>query len=141
MSERRASNVLGGALETCSTEPLTGFYRDGCCNTGPRDRGLHVVCVRVTEEFLTFSRSRGNDLTTPVPQWRFPGLEPGDRWCLCATRWTEALAAGVAPPVVLEATHISALEYASLDDLRAHRLRADDPGGEGGDGPDQPGSD
>lgn len=128
MSERRASNVLGGPLETCSTDPMTGFYRDGCCNTGPRDRGLHVVCVQVTEEFLSFSRSRGNDLVTPVPQWRFPGLRPGDRWCLCATRWTEALAAGVAPPVILEATHISALEYASLDDLRAHRLAAGDGG-------------
>jgi hypothetical protein len=110
---------------------MTGFYRDGCCNTGPRDRGLHVVCVRVTEDFLTFSRSRGNDLVTPVPQWRFPGLKPGDRWCLCATRWTEALAAGVAPPVILEATHISALEYAALDDLKAHRL---DDGGAGGRG-------
>lgn len=127
MSDRpTASNVIGGSLESCSTDPLTGFYRDGCCNTGPRDRGLHVVCVQVTEEFLEFSAKRGNDLITPAPQWRFPGLVPGDRWCLCANRWTEALEAGVAPPVILEATHISALEYASLADLKEHAL--DDEG-------------
>lgn len=128
MTDRRASNVLGGPLAPCSTAPLTGFYRDGCCNTGPGDRGLHVVCVQVTREFLAFSASRGNDLVTPVPQWRFPGLNPGDRWCLCVTRWTEALAAGVAPPVILEATHVSALEYASLADLKAHALDAGELG-------------
>ena len=113
-------NVLGGELRECSREPLTGFYRDGCCTTGRDDRGVHVVCARVTAEFLEFSRSVGNDLSTPRPEYAFPGLKPGDGWCLCAGRWAEALRAGVAPPVVLEATHISALEYADLDDLRAH---------------------
>jgi len=119
-----AKNVLGGDLEPCSTRPLTGFYRDGCCGTGRRDRGLHVVCARMTEAFLTFSRGRGNDLTTPEPEHGFPGLKPGDRWCLCAERWAEAHAAGVAPPVLLAATHVSAIEYIDLDDLRAHALDA-----------------
>ena len=98
-------NVLGGDLAPCSTAPRTGFYRDGCCNTGPEDVGSHTVCVIATAEFLEFSKSRGNDLSTPVPDFGFPGLKPGDRWCLCAPRWKEALDAGVAPPVVLEATH------------------------------------
>lgn len=115
-----ASNVLGSPLEPCSTDPLTGFYRDGCCNTGPEDLGAHVVCVRVTEEFLDFSKGRGNDLSTPQPALGFRGLEPGDRWCVCADRWQEALEAGMAPEVVLEATHIRALEWASLEDLRRH---------------------
>jgi uncharacterized protein (DUF2237 family) len=115
-----ARNVLGGELQECSRAPLTGFYRDGCCNTGRDDRGVHVVCARVTAEFLAFSKAAGNDLSTPRPEFSFPGLEPGDQWCLCAGRWAEALRAGVAPPVVLEATHISALEFADIADLRAH---------------------
>ena len=115
-------NVLGGELETCSTEPLTGFFRDGCCNTGPEDRGVHTVCVRVTEEFLAFTRSRGNDLSTPVPAARFPGLTPGDRWCLCAARWKEAADAGMAPPVVLEATHEATLRIVPLELLREHAI-------------------
>jgi hypothetical protein len=115
-------NVLGEPLATCSTAPMTGFFRTGCCDTGPQDRGLHVVCAQVTAEFLAFSRRRGNDLVTPVPAFRFPGLAPGDRWCLCAARWQEALAAGVAPPVVLAATHERALEVVSLADLKRHAL-------------------
>ena len=113
-------NVLGTALRDCSHDPLTGFFRDGCCRTGRGDRGVHVVCARVTADFLAFSRSVGNDLSTPRHEYHFPGLEPGDQWCLCAARWAEAHRAGVAPPVVLEATHISALEFASLSDLRAN---------------------
>jgi len=103
-------------------DPLTGWFRDGCCATGPGDLGLHLICCRMTEAFLAFSVRRGNDLVTPRPEFAFPGLTPGDRWCVCAERWTEALAAGVAPPVVLEATHVSALEFASLEDLRAHAV-------------------
>lgn len=120
----KAKNVLGTELETCSLDPLTGFYRDGFCNTGAGDVGLHVVCAEVTREFLDFSRARGNDLSTPNPMFEFPGLEPGDRWCLCVLRWKEALEAGVAPPVVLEATHISTLEFVNLEDLRAHAVDA-----------------
>jgi uncharacterized protein (DUF2237 family) len=115
-------NVLGGDLAPCSFRPLTGFYRDGYCRTGAGDAGVHVVCAVMTAEFLEFTRSRGNDLVTPQPQWMFPGLEPGDRWCLVAARWQEALEAGVAPPVVLEATHASALEFVSLTDLEAHAV-------------------
>jgi hypothetical protein len=118
----KARNVLNGPLETCGTDPLTGFFRNGCCDTGGEDVGIHVVCAEMTAEFLMFSASRGNDLSTPVPQFGFPGLRPGDRWCLCVERWREALEAGVAPPVILEATHISALEFVSLDDLRAHAV-------------------
>ena len=113
-------NVLGTELTDCSHAPLTGFFRDGCCRTGQGDHGVHVVCARVTADFLAFSRSAGNDLSTPRPEYGFPGLKPGDAWCLCATRWAEAHRAGVAPPVVLEATHVSALEFASLSDLRAN---------------------
>ena len=116
----RASNVLGGPLQPCSFDPLTGFFRDGCCHTGPGDHGLHTVCVETTAEFLRFSREMGNDLSTPVPEYEFPGLKPGDHWCLCVTRWVEAFEAGCAPLVVLEATHVSALEYIELDDLKAH---------------------
>jgi uncharacterized protein (DUF2237 family) len=116
--ERR--NVLGGILEPCSTRPMTGFFRDGCCRTGRGDVGVHVVCAQVTEEFLAFSKSRGNDLSTPRPEFDFAGLKPGDRWCLCASRWKDALDAGKAPPVVLEATHEAALEFLDLADLRAH---------------------
>ena len=113
-------NVLGGELEPCGFDPVTGFYRDGTCRTGGQDIGVHAVCAVMTEEFLAFSASVGNDLSTPRPEWGFPGLEAGDRWCLCASRWQEALEAGVAPAVVLEATHALALEFSSLDDLRAH---------------------
>lgn len=116
------TNVLGTSLKCCCKRPLTGFYRDGYCRTGPFDRGVHVVCAEMTEEFLEFSAEAGNDLSTPVPEIDFPGLQPGDRWCLCAERWMEALEAGLAPPVDLEATHASALEFVSLDDLRAHDI-------------------
>ncbi len=119
-----AKNVLGQALETCGTDPLTGFYRDGCCNTGASDVGLHVVCAVMTTDFLRFSRSRGNDLSTPNELYQFPGLKDGDRWCLCAARWKEAYDAGMAPLVVLEATHISALEFASIEELREHAAPA-----------------
>lgn len=113
-------NVLGQPLETCCTSPRTGFYRDGVCRTGPADTGRHVVCAVVTEAFLSFTKSRGNDLVTPMPAYDFPGLRPGDRWCLCALRWKEALEAGVAPPVVLESTHDSALRYVTREDLENH---------------------
>ena len=115
-------NVFGGKLETCCTSPMTGFYRDGCCRTGPQDLGLHVICAEVTEEFLQFSKARGNDLSRPNPEYDFPGLKPGDRWCLCALRWKEALDAGVAPPVILTATHESALKVVSLKDLKKHAI-------------------
>lgn len=101
---------------------MTGFYRDGCCNTGADDFGLHLVCTQVTAEFLAFSVSRGNDLVTPHPEWGFPGLRPGDRWCVCVERWKESFESGVAAPVVLEATHISALEFVDLEDLQAHAV-------------------
>jgi len=118
----QARNVLGGELETCCTSPMTGFYRDGKCSTGAGDVGSHIVCAQVTEEFLAFTKSRGNDLSTAVPAFDFPGLKPGDRWCLGASRWKEALDAGVAPPVVLSATHALAVEYVSLDELKQHAL-------------------
>ncbi|HET9437918.1 MAG TPA: DUF2237 domain-containing protein [Gaiellaceae bacterium] len=117
-------NVLGGDLEPCSLDPVTGFFRDGYCRTEGRDPGFHAVCAVMTEEFLAFSRSVGNDLSTPRPEWMFPGLVPGDRWCVVAARWQEALEAGVAPPVVLEATHASALEFVALSDLEAHAYEA-----------------
>jgi uncharacterized protein (DUF2237 family) len=120
MSRLPSINVLGGPLAPCSDEPRTGFFRDGRCNTGPEDLGSHTVCAVMTEEFLDFTRARGNDLSTPQPATGFPGLRPGDRWCLCAGRWKEALAAGVAPPVVLESTHVNALDVVSVDDLREH---------------------
>lgn len=113
-------NVLGGELEPCSFEPLTGYYRTGCCENRGDDPGLHVVCIEATDEFLEYSRSVGNDLSTPMPQYGFAGLTAGDRWCLCASRWAEAHAAGMAPKVHLEATHLSALEFIDLADLRAH---------------------
>ena len=122
MGASQASNVLGAPLQPCGFAPLTGFYRDGCCHTGPGDRGLHTVCMRATAEFLRFSRAAGNDLSTPVPEYGFPGLQPGDQWCLCVTRWQEALEAGCAPQVVLAATHISALEFVALEDLQRHAL-------------------
>ncbi|HEX4086381.1 MAG TPA: DUF2237 domain-containing protein [Chthoniobacteraceae bacterium] len=119
------TNVLGGPLECCCADPVTGFYRDGYCRTGPGDVGLHTVCVEVTREFLAFSRKRGNDLATPAPEFGFPGLVPGDRWCLCVTRWAEALKAGMAPRVHLAACHISVLEFVDLDQLKEYAL---DPG-------------
>jgi uncharacterized protein len=111
-------SVFGRPLQSCSERPKTGFFRDGCCNTGPEDVGAHVVCVRVTAEFLAFSRERGNDLSTPVPQAGFPGLKPGDRWCLCAARWKEAFEAGCAPQVYLASTHERVLDYVSFDQLK-----------------------
>jgi hypothetical protein len=113
-------NVLGGPLKPCGTRPLTGFFRDGCCNTGEEDAGSHTVCVEVTDEFLAFSRAAGNDLSTPRPAFGFPGLEPGDRWCVCAARWLEACDAGFAPPVVLASTHEAALQIVPLEALREH---------------------
>lgn len=115
-------NVLGGELRPCSKSPLTGFYRTGCCETGPDDLGAHVVCARVTAEFLAFSQEIGNDLSTPVPERGFAGLQPGDQWCLCASRWKQALDAGVAPPVVLTATERSALRYVTLEELVRHSV-------------------
>lgn len=115
-------NVLGERLKPCSFDPMTGFFRDGCCNTGPSDRGRHTVCVRVTAEFLAFSRDRGNDLGTPRLEYGFPGLGPGDRWCLCAERWKEALAAGRAPKIILASTHISTLRLVPLEVLMAHAM-------------------
>mgnify|MGYP000887843000 FL=1 len=119
-----ARNVLGGELASCSESPRTGFYRNGCCDTGPGDLGVHTVCARVTAEFLAYSASVGNDLSTPHPELEFPGLQPGDQWCLCAPRWQEALEAGVAPPVVLEATHVGTLGWCDLADLQAHAVEA-----------------
>ena len=119
---QKARNVLGGELALCSKKPLTGFLRTGCCETGPDDLGVHTVCARVTAEFLDFSRRRGNDLTTPVPEYGFPGLKPGDRWCLCAARWREALEAGCAPPVDLAATHEATLSVVRLEDLESHAI-------------------
>lgn len=117
-----ARNVLGGTLQTCSTKPMTGFFRDGCCRTGPEDLGTHIVCAIMTEEFLEFSKSRGNDLSTPRPEWAFPGLKPGDRWCLCVSRWVEAFEEGMAPQVVLEATHAATLEFVNLSDLKKYAV-------------------
>jgi hypothetical protein len=114
------SNVLGGELRRCSAVPVTGFYRDGSCRTGAGDLGVHAVCAVMTEEFLAYSASVGNDLATPKPEHGFGGLVPGDRWCVCAPRWQQALEAGAAPPVVLEATHVAALEFSTLADLREH---------------------
>lgn len=119
---RAGRNVLGEALQSCSTDPMTGFYRDGCCRTGPEDVGLHTVCAVMTTEFLEFSKSRGNDLSTPRPEWNFPGLQAGDQWCLCALRWVEAFEAGCAPRIVLAATHASMLEHAELEVLKAHAI-------------------
>lgn len=126
MKERRrpqqALNVLGGPLAPCGLDPLTGFYRDGCCNTGYDDTGIHTVCVRVSREFLAYSKARGNDLSTPAPEFGFAGLQPGDQWCLCAGRWREALDAGMAPPVVLAATHEETLAVVPLAALKRHAI-------------------
>ena len=121
---RPARNVLGGPLLTCSMAPITGFFRNGCCDTSPEDVGSHTVCAVMTAEFLVFSRRSGNDLSTPMPQFGFVGLGPGDGWCLCAPRWQEAFEAGHAPHVVLEATHEGALRYCRLEDLQAHAIGA-----------------
>ena len=120
MAEER--NVLGTPLQSCGTSPMSGFFRDGCCRTDPEDRGRHTVCARMTEDFPEFSAAQGNDLSTPRPEFGFPGLRPGDRWCLCASRWQDACDAGMAPPVILEATHESTLEVVELDDLREHAI-------------------
>lgn len=120
--EPMAKNVLGTELISCSTDPMTGFYRNGCCDTGAGDHGVHTVCARVTEAFLEYSKSVGNDLSTPRPEFSFAGLVPGDQWCLCAPRWKEAYDAGAAPQVVLEATHAASLEWMSLGELREHAL-------------------
>ncbi len=120
--KRPSRNVLGGVLENCSLKPMTGFFRNGCCDTGAEDVGSHTVCVVMTAEFLAFSKSRGNDLSTPMPDYGFPGLVPGDRWCLCAPRWQEALEADSAPRVVLRATHEGALDYCALADLKRYAI-------------------
>ena len=126
MKERRAEagelNVLGEPLAPCGLDPVTGFYRDGCCNTDYEDVGIHVVCAKMTREFLAYSKRRGNDLSTPAPEVGFPGLKPGDRWCLCAGRWKEALDAGAAPPVILQATHEEALAVVPLVELERHAI-------------------
>ena len=124
MSEPRppALNVLGTPLESCCTSPVTGFYRDGFCHTGPHDAGSHTVCAKVSAEFLAFSKRTGNDLSTPRPEYGFSGLKPGDKWCVCVSRWEQAFLAGVAPPVALEATHEGALEVVALEELKAHAL-------------------
>lgn len=118
----KPKNVLGGELKSCCTDPMTGFYRDGFCRTGADDTGRHTVCIRATDEFLQFSRSVGNDLSTPMPQYAFPGVKDGDQWCLCVLRWREAFEAGMAPQVVLEATHESALQVVRLEDLQEYAL-------------------
>lgn len=124
----RARNVLGGPLGTCCTSPVTGFFRNGRCDTNEDDAGMHVVCAVLTEEFLEYTKSRGNDLSTPRPEWGFPGLKPGQKWCLCAARWLEAYQAGVAPPVVLEGTHEAALRVCPLEALKQHAVLSDEPG-------------
>jgi uncharacterized protein (DUF2237 family) len=121
----QALNVLGTPLKSCCYDPLTGYYRDGFCRTGGGDYGVHVVCAQVTDDFLQYTASKGNDLSTPAPAYNFPGLKPGDRWCLCASRWKEAADAGKAPPVVLSACHIRALDYVDLDLLKKHAVPED----------------
>jgi uncharacterized protein len=125
VSREPDANVVGGELLPCSADPLTGFYRDGCCATGPEDSGSHTVCAVMTAEFLAFSASAGNDLSTPRPAWGFPGLTPGDRWCVCASRWLEAYEAGCAPGVVLAATHARALDVVPIEALIAHQASPD----------------
>ncbi len=128
MSETKetASNVLGGVLLHCCSDPATGYYRNGKCHTGPGDYGLHVVCVEMTDAFLAFGKARGNDLITPNPRFQFPGLKAGDHWCVCLNRWLEALQAGCPPPVLLKATHISALEFVDLEQLRKYAIDGKD---------------
>ncbi|MDX1587680.1 MAG: DUF2237 domain-containing protein [Oleiphilaceae bacterium] len=121
-SRKESRNVLGEPLQDCGYDPVTGFYRDGCCHVGEDDLGVHGVCAEMTREFLELSRSQGNDLSTPRPEFGFPGLRPGDRWCLCASRWQQALEAGAAPRIVLQATHEAALDYSRLEDLKRHAI-------------------
>ena len=123
MVEKKAKNILGGDLQSCCTDPMTGFFRDGYCNTNQMDQGSHVVCAILTDEFLEFTKSLGNDLSTPRPEYEFPGLKAGDRWCLCALRWKEAYDAGVAPPVKPEATHEKALEFIDKEALEQHYIK------------------
>ena len=125
MSREPDVNVVGGELQPCSSEPLTGFFRDGCCSTSPEDVGSHTVCAVMTAEFLEFSRLAGNDLSTPRPEWGFEGIQPGDRWCLCASRWLEAYEARQAPEVVLGATHVRALEVVPIEALTSHAAAPD----------------
>ena len=120
---KKNKNVLGEDLQLCSVAPMTGYFRTGTCETGPQDVGSHVVCAQVTQSFLEFTQSRGNDLSSPITGSGFPGLKPGDRWCLCALRWKEALEEGVAPPVILEATHEAVLRYVSLEELKHHATK------------------
>lgn len=115
-------NVLGTPLESCCIDPMTGFYRDGFCQTGASDYGTHVICARMTKEFLVYTKAKGNDLSTPMPVYNFPGLKPGDQWCLCASRWKEAMMDGVAPPVSLAATHERALKFVTLEQLKKHAV-------------------
>jgi uncharacterized protein (DUF2237 family) len=115
-------NVFGAEIQVCNTSPMTGYYRNGCCDTGSGDGGLHIICAELTDEFLEFTKSNGNDLCTPVPEYGFPGLKAGDRWCLCASRWREAMEAGCAPPIVLEATHETALDVVPLNILQKFEL-------------------
>jgi uncharacterized protein len=117
----KAKNVLGTELQLCSTDPMTGYFRDGCCHHGADDHGLHLVCAVMTDAFLAFSKSVGNDLSTPIEEYQFPGLQEGDRWCLCVQRWKQAWLVGAAPKVVLEATHMSSLEFVDLEDLQQHQ--------------------
>ncbi len=117
-----AKNVLGTELKSCCFDPMTGFYRDGFCQTGPTDYGTHVVCARMTEAFLTYTKAKGNDLSTPLPMYNFPGLKPGDQWCLCVSRWREAMLAGVAPPVILQATHEKALSVVTMEELKEYAI-------------------
>lgn len=123
MAEDKAKNILGGELESCCTDPMTGFLRDGYCNTNQMDQGTHVVCAIITDEFLAFTKSRGNDLITPRPEYQFPGLKAGDGWCLCALRWKEAFAAGVAPPIKPASTHEKALEFINREDLEKYYIQ------------------
>ena len=121
----KPKNVLGGELQSCCTDPMTGFYRDGYCKTGPDDTGRHTICIVATDEFLAYSKSVGNDLSTPMPQYAFPGLKEGDKWCLVAMRWQQALEADMAPNVLLSATHESALQFAKLEDLKKYAIDED----------------
>ena len=123
MKDDKALNVFGEKLETCNNDPVTGFYRTGCCETGPQDSGRHLVCAVMTKEFLEFSKLQGNNLSTPIPQYNFPGLQAGDRWCLCALRWKEAYEAGMAPKVILEATNEKVLRIIEMEDLLSHAFK------------------
>ena len=119
-----AKNVLGTDLKSCCTDPMTGYYRNGSCDTDHGDYGVHVVCAKMTKEFLNFTLCNGNDLCTPRPEYRFPGLKPGDKWCLCATRWRDAMKAGVAPPIILESTHAKALEFMTLEEMKKYAVES-----------------